>query len=64
MTTAEARKAGFEVVRGDYTGTTDNRIDRWYVQRLDSPVVDRTGAGFRTRHEALQHLEQYLGSRA
>ena len=57
MTTAEARKAGYEVVRGAYVGTTDNRLDRWYIEPVDATAVDRT-YGYRTRREALEAVER------
>ena len=41
-----AKAAGYEVVRGAYTGTCDDRADRWYIQHDDDNVVDRRGSGF------------------
>jgi len=42
----------YEAVRGDYDGTTDDRRDRWYVQRAGA-IADRRGAGYATKDEAL-----------
>lgn len=56
MTTAIARKYGYEIVRGAYTGTTDDRLDRWYIHRIDSTIIDRRGAGYATRADALAKL--------
>lgn len=55
MTEKAAAKAGYSVTRGAYSGTTDDRLDRWYLQAEDGPV-DRRGAGFATKKEALLHL--------
>ena len=59
MTEAQARRLGYRIVRGDYAGTSDNRIDRWYIDREDSNVVDRRGAGYRTKAEVLQAIEEH-----
>ncbi len=59
---ADARKAGYTIRRGSYIGTPDDRLDRWYIERIDAPCVDRRGSGFRTRREALEDLAQYLES--
>ena len=63
MTTAEAREAGYEITRGSYSGTSDDNIDRWYIQRIDTDTVDRRGYGYPTRKDALLALEEYLGTR-
>lgn len=59
MTESQARKLGYRIVRGSYVGTSDDRIDRWYIDRLDSNVIDRRGAGYRTKAEALQAIEEH-----
>lgn len=51
LTRSEAYLAGYKIERGDYTCTTDNRMDRWYVAEMDSDVVDHRGSGFRTKRE-------------
>lgn len=40
-----ADKMGYDIVRGAYYGTTDDRADRWYLQDR-SDVVDRRGPGY------------------
>lgn len=61
MTTAQARGLGWTVERGAFSGTTDDRADRWYVYRLSTyHAVDRRGVGYRTRREALAALEEHL----
>lgn len=60
LTEAKARKLGWEVVRGSYYGTCDDRADRWYTQRIDARVVDRRGPGAPTKKAALASLEEYL----
>ena len=39
---------GYTISRGDYTDTTDNRLDRWYVEPDESTVVCRLGRGYAT----------------
>jgi hypothetical protein len=63
MNVAEARELGWEVRRGDYVGTCDNRLDRWYLDWVGR-LRDRTGAGFRTQGEALEALEAWLATLA
>ena len=63
ITLAQARRRGWTIERGAYTGTTDDRRDRWYVYRLDAyHAVDRRGPGFATRRAALEALEYHLGA--
>lgn len=63
LTLAQARRRGFVVERGAYTGTTDDRRDRWYVYRPDTyHAVDRRGPGYATRREALEALEYLLSA--
>jgi hypothetical protein len=59
LTLWEARKSGWNVVRGAYSGTTDNRLDRWYPVRIGI-LMDRTGAGYRTQREALARAHELL----
>ena len=49
---------GYVIERGDYIGTSDDQIDRWYVTDPDSTTVDRRGAGFRTIAEAKQVINR------
>jgi len=63
MTIAQARAAGYEINRGSYQGTTDDRLDRWYIEATNSKVVDRRGPGFATRKAALDHLSQVIEAR-
>lgn len=60
MTRKQARKAGYEINRGSYVGTTDDRRDMWYIQRTDANAVDRRGQGFRYVKDALQYLSEKL----
>lgn len=62
LTTAEARDAGYAVVRGAYRGTTDDRLDRWYIERTDSRVISRLGSGYSTRADALWALTERLAA--
>ena len=60
MTEREANERGYRLVRGAYRGTTDDRIDRWYWDNERSSTIDRRGAGYRTRREALDTLADRL----
>lgn len=62
LTLAEARAAGFDIVKGDYVDTADNNADRWYIDDKNSSTVDRRGSGFRTRQEALEALNERIGT--
>jgi len=59
MTTKQARKLGYLINRGAYFGTTDDRADRWYIERIDADCVDRCGPGYRTRREALDCIADF-----
>lgn len=53
----------YTITRGDYHGTTDDRVDRWYVNQTDAKIVDRRGHGYRTRRlaqDAIDALESGL----
>lgn len=60
LTEEEANELGYEIVKGAYKGTNDNRIDRYYFQRIDSDVVDRRGRGYKSKKKALKGLELKL----
>ena len=60
LTMATAKKAGYKLVRGSYSTTTDDRADRWYWEHEDDRVVDRRGPGFATKKEALESLYYVL----
>lgn len=60
ITTAQARKRGFVLMRGEYQGNTDDRYGRWYIQRVDSGRLDFRGPGFATRREALEEIERLI----
>ena len=55
-----AKRLGYEIVRGAYSGTSDDRIDRWYVQHVDDTVVDRRGGGHQTKLEALRGVYEHF----
>lgn len=49
----EIQNLGYTVVRGSFVGTTDDRIDRWYLEHPDDhPWVDRRGPGYNTLRDA------------
>ena len=59
-TETQAKRAGYRIVRGSYQDTTDDRSDRWYVEHESAQVVDRRGAGYATRREALDAIGDRL----
>jgi hypothetical protein len=61
MTIEEAKESGYRVIRGSFTGTSDDRADRWYLDNLNSNLIDKRGAGFKTLQGALDTLAQRLG---
>jgi len=48
---AVAAKAGFFVREGEYQGTTDNRLGRWYVGRVGENFYPH-GTGFSSQAQA------------
>ena len=60
MNAKEARKLGWTVVRGSYSGTHHDRLDRWYLQHVDADVVDRRHGGYETRADAYEELWRHL----
>jgi hypothetical protein len=45
-------------VRGAYVDTTDDRMDRWYIEDRESTVVDRRGPGWATRRECEEEIDR------
>jgi hypothetical protein len=43
---------GYEIRRGGYHDTSDDRADRWYVDDPQSDMLDHRNAGFATVAEA------------
>jgi len=54
------RHKQYDIKRGSYIGTTDDRIEGWYVDRVDADTLDRRGPGFDTLAEAVQSINVYL----
>jgi hypothetical protein len=42
------RHHSFDVRRGSYVGTSDDRADGWYLDHVDATILDRRGAGLPT----------------
>jgi len=59
-----AKRLGYSINRGSYVSTTDDRINRWYVERDECCVVDRRGSGYVLKRDALRavavDLERYV----
>jgi len=62
LTVRQAEQAGYYVLRGSYRGTTDDRIDRWYIVPMQGPCARIKG--YKTRRAALAHLEEMLEGQA
>ena len=50
---------GYTTHRGGYRGTTDDRLDGWYICPVDGPH-DHRGRGFIHRAYARQALREHL----
>ncbi len=48
----QAKSAGYYIRRGSYMGTTDDRLDRWYVGHDGDNFFRPWGSGYRTQREA------------
>jgi hypothetical protein len=51
---------GFDIVRGSYLTTTDDRADRWYVDDPSDNTIDRRGSGYPTIAEAKKSIDEYV----
>jgi hypothetical protein len=51
---------GYEITKGGYYGTTDDRADRWYIDNPDSDIIDRRGSGYCTLTEAKKQVDEWL----
>ena len=47
----------FRVQRGNYSETSSDRSDRWYIDDTHSTVIDHRGPGYATRREAEEAAE-------
>jgi hypothetical protein len=47
-----AKAAGYYIREGEYHGTTDNRIGRWYIGHNDDDWFRPYGAGYGSEREA------------
>lgn len=58
MNTAEARQHGYEIMRGSYSGTSDDNRNRWYIVKCGEswPKIK----GYATRRAALAELAEQL----
>ena len=49
---------GHRITRGDYQNTTDDRLDRWYIDPPGADIMDRRGPGFRTLADARAAIDE------
>lgn len=50
---------GYEITRGSYEGTADDRIDGWYIDDPENTTIDRRGSGHRTINEAKAQIDEW-----
>ena len=50
---------GYLIRRGGYQGTTDDRIDAWYIDHEDADTLDRRGPGYRTLADARTGIDRH-----
>lgn len=55
---ASSAPSGWTIRRGGYLGTTDNRADRWYIDREESDAWDRRGPGYATIQAAVDEARR------
>lgn len=58
MNIAEARKNGYEIMRGSYSGTSEDNRNRWYIVKCGEPCPKIKG--YSTRRAALAELAEQL----
>ena len=56
------RHRNFDIGRGSYTGTSDDSLSGWYVDRSDSDTLDRRGPGFATLREAVEEIDRVVAA--
>ena len=44
---------GYDIVRGGFIDTSDDRMDGWYVDHRSTSLADRRGPGFPTLQAAV-----------
>lgn len=55
-----AQAAGYYIRAGSYTGTTDDRLDRWYTGCHDDEFFRPFGTGHATRGDAWLAIADHL----
>ncbi|MGI1660143.1 MAG: hypothetical protein ACRKFN_14480 [Desulfitobacterium sp.] len=59
MTTTKQRLYnGYEINRGSYYGTSDDRADRWYIEHPDANYVYRAGSGYVYKKDAIEAAKE------
>ena len=48
---------GYWISRGAYQGTSDDRLDGWYVDKIGADYLDRRGAGYATARDAKDEID-------
>ena len=56
------RHRQFDIGRGSYTGTSDDSLSGWYVDRSDADTLDRRGPGFGTLREAVENIDRAIAA--
>ena len=56
----DGKPTEFYLDEGSFTGTSDDRAGRWYIQSDHDDFSDRRGPGCRTQAEALASLREII----
>lgn len=48
----------YRITRGSFVGSADDSTKGFYIDHVDSPVLDRRGAGFRTVGDAKDRIDE------
>ena len=51
------RHRQFDIMRGSYLTSSDDRADGWYLDHVDVKILDRRGAGLRTLADCRAHID-------
>ena len=58
VTAGSYRYRGYLISRGGFSGTSDDRLDGWYVDPVESDSWDRRGPGYATIGAAAEAIDR------
>lgn len=56
----DGKPTDYYINEGSFSGTSDDRLGRWYVQRDADSFSDKRGPGHRTQADALEAIRYYI----